>query len=101
MAMIGRKEPATPSAVRKEPTTRGGERPRPQPAAAGGSDNGRFGKIRGNINDVLSELRKVTWPTREETRNLTVVVIGLSVVLGLLLGGFDLILGQLYRLVNP
>lgn len=39
--------------------------------------------------DVISELRKVTWPTRQETTNLTLVVVVVSAALGLFLGGLD------------
>ncbi len=42
------------------------------------------------LQDILSELRKVTWPTRREAWNLTVVVIVFSVVVGLALGAIDL-----------
>ncbi len=49
------------------------------------------------LRDTRSELRKVTWPTREVTINLTLVVIGLSVVLGLLLGGVDLLLSEDFK----
>jgi len=46
------------------------------------------------------ELRyKVTWPTVEEARNMTVVVILLSVAVGLILGLADLALSQLYLLI--
>lgn len=37
------------------------------------------------IRETRSELRKVVWPTREETIRLTVVVIAISVVIGLIL----------------
>ena len=49
------------------------------------------------LRDTRSELRKVTWPTREVTINLTLVVIALSVVLGLFLGGVDMVLSQAFR----
>jgi preprotein translocase subunit SecE len=49
----------------------------------------------------MAELNKVTWPTREETRNLTIVVIGISVVLGTILAGLDGLFSVLYRIVNP
>lgn len=39
--------------------------------------------------DVMSELKKVTWPTREQTINLTLVVVVVSAALGLMLGGLD------------
>jgi preprotein translocase SecE subunit len=41
--------------------------------------------------DVVYELAKVTWPTREETYYSTIVVIATSVVAALYTGGFDAI----------
>ncbi len=43
------------------------------------------------IADIFSELKRVTWPSRGEIANLTGVVIVISIILGLLLGGFDLL----------
>jgi preprotein translocase subunit SecE len=40
--------------------------------------------------DIVSELRKVTWPTREETTRLTVAVVVVAVTIGLVLGGIDI-----------
>ncbi len=40
--------------------------------------------------DIVSELRKVTWPSREETWNLTVVVLIVAAVFGFFLGGVDM-----------
>ena len=51
------------------------------------------------VRETTGELRKVTWPTREEALRLTYVVIGLSLVMGLLLGGVDFVLGSLYALL--
>lgn len=42
------------------------------------------------VRDVISELKKVSWPTREETTRLTVAVVVVSVVIGLALGGIDI-----------
>lgn len=93
MAMLGRKQPVAPQPAQGST--------KPRPAAAGvGNDNSRTGKIRTNINDIRSELRKVSWPTREETRNLTIVVIGITAVLGTLLGTIDALLNYIYTLVN-
>jgi len=47
--------------------------------------------------DIISELRKVTWPSRRETLNLTGVVITVSLALGVLLGGADLFFGWLIQ----
>lgn len=53
--------------------------------------------------EVRSEMKKVVWPTREETARLTAVVIAVSVVASLILGASDLIftflLTELQRLV--
>ena len=43
--------------------------------------------------DVISELRKVTWPTFAETRYLTIVVAIVAIVIGVILGLFDLLFG--------
>lgn len=45
------------------------------------------------IADIVSELRKVTWPTFAETRYLTVVVAIVAVAVGIFLGGIDLVFG--------
>ena len=45
------------------------------------------------VADVISELRKVTWPTFAETRYLTIVVAVVAIVIGLILGAFDLLFG--------
>ena len=42
------------------------------------------------LEDIVSELKKVTWPTRDETVYLTTVVIVVAVGVGILLGGIDL-----------
>lgn len=39
----------------------------------------------------MGELRKVTWPTRQETVNLTIVVVVVAVAIGFLLGGIDML----------
>lgn len=49
--------------------------------------------------DTASEMRKIVWPDRETTKNLTIVVIGISVVLGILLGGIDYILQAIFEVL--
>jgi preprotein translocase subunit SecE len=39
--------------------------------------------------DTRSEMNHVSWPTREQTINFTVVVMAFAVVVGALLGVFD------------
>lgn len=45
------------------------------------------------VADVIAELRKVTWPSFNETRYLTIVVAIVAVIMGLFLGGVDLMFG--------
>ena len=42
------------------------------------------------IMDIISELRKVVWPTRQDTLSLTVVVVIIAGAIGAALGGIDL-----------
>jgi len=57
----------------------------------------RFEGLQKFIREAMSEIRKVIWPDRETTRNLTLVVIAVSIVLGILLGGIDYVLFQLFE----
>ncbi len=41
------------------------------------------------IREVITELKKVTWPTRAEVVKLTAVVIALSVIVGAFIGILD------------
>ena len=53
------------------------------------------------VRESYHELRyKVTWPTFEEARNMTFVVIGLSLAVGLVLWIADVGLFQLFQLIN-
>ncbi len=45
--------------------------------------------------DIISELRKVTWPSRRDVANLTMVVVVVSLILGAFLGAADLAFGWL------
>ena len=57
--------------------------------AEGARRGGAFFKPRW-ATDIVSELRKVTWPTRRDTTHLTVVVIVVAALVGALLGGADI-----------
>ncbi len=59
----------------------------------------REGGLQRWLRETRAELRKVTWPTREEALRLTYVVIGLSLVMGAVLGGADFIFNSLYSLL--
>lgn len=59
----------------------------------------RFAGVRRLARDTYAETRKIVWPDRETTRNLTVIVIALSVFLGALLGGVDALFVRLWQLL--
>jgi preprotein translocase SecE subunit len=41
--------------------------------------------------ETRAELRKVTWPTREETQNLTLIIVTATVAMAIFLGTLDYI----------
>ena len=41
------------------------------------------------LKETKSELKKVSWPTREQTFHYTVIVVGASLVVAAFLGGLD------------
>ncbi len=53
--------------------------------------------IRQLARDTWAEAKKVNWPDKDTTRNLTIVVIAISIVLGLFLGGIDYALLKLFE----
>lgn len=48
------------------------------------------------VKDERSEVQKVEWPSRKDTRNLTIVVLGLTAIMAAALGLLDLFLTFLY-----
>ncbi|MBI5151066.1 MAG: preprotein translocase subunit SecE [Candidatus Pacebacteria bacterium] len=48
------------------------------------------------IHQVREELAKVTWPSRKETLNMTLIVLGVSVAVGLYVGGLDAVFTSLF-----
>ena len=83
---LGRLRGGTPAAGAKSAGTQG-QAPRQQAA----SPVTFFQESR-------AELRKVTWPTRQEAMNLTVAVIGMTVGIAVFLGLID---GALDKIIKP
>jgi len=50
----------------------------------------RFGNISRSIKEIYAELGRVTWPTKEETTRLSIIVVSISIVIGLFLGVIDM-----------
>lgn len=57
---------------------------------------GRVGPAR-FLQEVMEELRKSVWPSKEETARLTVIVIVLAVAVGFFLGGLDRVFAELFN----
>ncbi|MDH4143331.1 MAG: preprotein translocase subunit SecE [Chloroflexota bacterium] len=56
-------------------------------------------RLRRYFDEVWSELKKVSWPTREQVRNLTVLVFAISFVVGLYITVLDQIFQGLLGLI--
>ena len=48
------------------------------------------------VGEIASELRRVTWPTRQETMRLSVMVISVAAAIGLFLGLVDLAFARFF-----
>ncbi len=49
--------------------------------------------------DIVAELRRVTWPTRQETFRLSLMVIAVSAAIGAFLGLVDLGFARLFDVI--
>lgn len=54
-----------------------------------GHKNKYMKKIVNFLSEVKIELSKVTWPTRDETIKLTLIVLAVSAIIGAYVGGLD------------
>ena len=44
--------------------------------------------------DIIAELKRVTWPSREQATRLTILVIIISISVGIILGIFDMMFSR-------
>lgn len=51
------------------------------------------------VKEARAEMRKVVWPTRQETTQTTLIVVAVVLVMALLLWGLDSLLGWLVSLI--
>ncbi|MFA6145998.1 MAG: preprotein translocase subunit SecE [Patescibacteria group bacterium] len=56
-------------------------------------------KLKNYIKSSISELKKVAWPSRKETTNHTILVIGISLGLAAFLGLIDFFLTKLLQVI--
>jgi preprotein translocase subunit SecE len=68
-------------------------------AEAGSWGPRKFNELRSFFTEVRAELKKVTWPSRQEVYATTLVVIATTVFFGFYLWGLDVLLSQLFTRV--
>ena len=51
------------------------------------------------VESSIEEMKKVTWPTKKETYNYTILVIAISIALALFLGGLDYLFSGALKLI--
>ena len=59
----------------------------------------KLAELRAFFSEVRSELKKVTWPSRQEVYSTTLVVIATSILFGFYLWGLDLAFSKVMSLV--
>ena len=57
-------------------------------------------RIRSFFVEAWQELKKVNWPTPEQARNLTVLVIAISFVVSMYITFFDVVFGEIAKRLN-
>ena len=51
------------------------------------------------LKETRAEIRKVSWPTRAEATNLTLIVLAVTVAMAVFLGAVDVLFSTLIRLI--
>jgi preprotein translocase subunit SecE len=57
-------------------------------------------RFRRYIQEAWSELKKVSWPTRQQVTNLTILVFIVSLVVGAYISALDFVFTQAVRLLE-
>lgn len=52
------------------------------------------------LQETVSELKLVRWPTRRETINLTLIVIAISFIVGAYVGSLDFLFTNVLKLIS-
>ena len=58
-------------------------------------------RLRRYLQESWSELKKVAWPTRDQVRNLTVLVFIVSAAIGVFIAVWDYIFTLVIQLITP
>ena len=63
------------------------------------STNAKKGGILNFFKELKGEVKKITWPTKDETKNAFIVVAIFSLVYMILIGGLDYIFRSFFELI--
>ena len=61
--------------------------------------NTQVNHITGYLRGVIEEIKKIKWPTKAETKRLTIYVVGVSLIVGLLVSGMDFLFQKVLALI--
>ncbi len=56
-------------------------------------------KVKEFITDAIDELKKVSWPSKEDVQNSTIVIIIVTLILAIFLGAVDKIITIVMRML--
>jgi preprotein translocase subunit SecE len=59
-----------------------------------------FNKIKIFLKEVLVEVKKVNWPTKKQTLQSTLIVLGISVAVAAYLGAFDYVFQNILSCIS-
>ena len=61
--------------------------------------NSMLQKITHYFQEVLTELKQTTWPSKDATKQMTMLVIAVAALIALYLGGIDFLLQKLMEVL--
>jgi len=54
-----------------------------------------FTKIKQYFREVITEIKQTTWPTKDNTKNMTLLVVAVATLIAFYLGGIDFLLQKI------
>jgi preprotein translocase subunit SecE len=51
------------------------------------------------LREVQQEMQRVTWPSRQKTVNMTLLVVGISLIIAIILAGSDFVFKELLTVI--
>ena len=58
-------------------------------------------RLRRYLFESWSELKKVAWPTRDQVRNLTVLVFVVSAAVAVFIAAWDFVFTEIVKIITP